>query len=262
MNKVSNSGKKTSWHRVGKWYHKRVGQEGHYYHKQVILPGLDKLLSFEGWEKPRILDAACGQGILGRHLPLSIDYEGVDAAPSLIGEARKSSPKRSFRIGDLTKPLPFPKGYFSHCACVLALQNIEKGDLAIRHMAEALQAGGQLVLVLNHPTFRIPRQSHWGSDEGQKLQYRRVDRYMSALNIPIQAHPGQGSQSESTWSFHHPLSTYFTWLRQAGFVVEDLQEWCSDKESMGRAARMENKARQEFPLFMAISARKLPDSDQ
>jgi hypothetical protein len=36
-----------------------------------------------------------------------------------------------------------------------------------------------MVLLLTHPCFRVPRQSGWGWDEQRKLQYRRVDRYLT-----------------------------------------------------------------------------------
>jgi hypothetical protein len=38
-------------------------------------------------------------------------------------------------------------------------------------------------------------------------------------------------------------------------VIDALEEWTSDKESEGKASRMENKARSEFPLFLALRAR-------
>ena len=34
------------------------------------------------------------------------------------------------------------------------------------------------------------------------------------------------------------------------------EEWISDKRSMGKRAGMENRAREEFPLFLAILAKK------
>jgi hypothetical protein len=45
-------------------------------------------------------------------------------------------------------------------------------------------------------------------------------------------------------------------LKDAGFVIEEIEEWTSDKESEGRAGRMENRSRNEIPLFMAIGAIK------
>ncbi len=79
---------------------------------------------------------------------------------------------------------------------------------------------------------------------------------MTHLEIPIAAHPGHGEKSEVTWSYHSPLSEYVNNLSEHKFVIEKLEEWVSDKHSVGDAARMENRARKEFPLFMALLARK------
>jgi hypothetical protein len=111
--------------------------------------------------------------------------------------------------------------------------------------------------VLNHPCFRIPRQSSWGVDLEKKIQYRRIDRYFSSMKIPIQSHPSKGAQSSHTSSFHHSLSRYVQWLKQTGFVIETMDEWCSDKKSTGKHAKMEDTSRAEFPLFLAIVAKKL-----
>jgi ubiquinone/menaquinone biosynthesis C-methylase UbiE len=205
-----------------------------------------------------LLDAACGQGILARQLPKHVHYAGVDIAEQLIQSAKQRTKRAQtqFKVGDITQALPFPPGTFSHASCILALQNIQHGDQAVRQIAQALKPGGRCVFVLNHPCFRIPRQSHWAVDEGQSLQYRRVDRYMSALDIPIQTNPSQGKKSQETWSFHHPLSSYIQWLSQAGLSLTAMEEWCSDKQSSGASAKRENRARQEIPLFLALAATK------
>lgn len=78
---------------------------------------------------------------------------------------------------------------------------------------------------------------------------------MSEMDIPINAHPGQ-DVSPMTWSFHHPLEDYSTYLYNNGFLIEKIEEWTSDKKSEGKAAKMENRAREEFPMFMAILAVK------
>ncbi len=79
---------------------------------------------------------------------------------------------------------------------------------------------------------------------------------MTQLAIPITTHPGHGEKSEITWSYHVPLSKYVEMLSEHGFVIEKLEEWISDKHSVGDTAKMENRARKEFPLFMALLARK------
>ncbi len=156
----------------------------------------------------------------------------------------------------MSRELPTPKKDFSHAAIILALQNITNPEGVIGNAQAHLKKNGEFLIVLNHPYFRIPRQTSWGIDQQNKFQYRRVDRYMTPLKIPITANPGRGEKSEHTWSYHFPLSHYSQLLLKHGFVIEKLEEWSSDKHSTGRAAKMENRSRKEFPMFMAILARK------
>ncbi len=249
----------TSWETSSTWYDKIVGPKGHYYHQQVIIPGVLRLLEMEKKPQPHILDLACGQGILSRHLPKGMKYLGIDASESLIEAAKNYASKspHQFFVHDLAHPLNLPYKEFSHATCILAVQNLNNPLSLFRTAHEHLRKTAPLIIVLNHPCFRIPRQSSWGIDEQKKLQYRRVDRYMTSLKIPIQTQPSKQEESEETWSFHYPLSYYTIQLKQAGFVLDTIEEWCSDKKSTGKTAAMENRSRQEFPLFMTLVARKL-----
>ncbi len=242
---------KSSWEGSHQWYDRAVGDKGHYYHQKIILPGVLRLLHLTS--ESTLLDLACGQGILARHIPEEVSYTGIDISPSLIRAATgyKHPKHHRFIIGDVTQKLPLQEK-FSHASLILALQNIEKPLSLFKNVAKHLEAKGLFVIVLNHPYFRIPRQTSWQVDVLKKIQYRRVDRYLSPLKIPIQTHPGQKINSEETLSFHYPLSDYSRWLKEAGFVITEIQEWCSDKTSVGGAAAMENRSRQEFPLFMTL----------
>lgn len=253
---MRNTPRSTSWEPVKEWYDQSVGVDGHYYHRQIILPMLLKAWSLKPGDS--VLDLACGQGILARQLPGQVPYVGVDISPSLIkaAQAHDKNKAHNYLVGDISKPLPLDKLDFSHAAIILALQNVAAPEKALVQAAKHLRADGHLSLVINHPCFRIPRQSSWGVDEAKKLQYRRIELYMSSLKIPIQAHPGKPSNETETLSFHWPLSQLTYWLREAGFLIVDIEEWCSDKESSGAKAKMENRARLEFPLFMSILAKK------
>lgn len=248
---------KTSWQPVSDWYSQSVGKDGHYYHQHIVLPQSLRLLNLENTEETSLLDLACGQGVLERALPKNIQYCGVDIAPALITFAKKNKlmQRHDFYIGDVSKPLSLNKQKFSHATCILALQNIKQPEKVIANAAQFLVSGGKFLIVLNHPCFRIPRQSSWGIDQAKKTQYRRIDRYLSPLEVPIIAHPGQ-KDSQMTWTFHKPLSAYIKMLVEAGFVIEALEEWSSDKVSEGKAAKMENRGRQEFPLFLTLLVRK------
>lgn len=245
----------TSWESSHDWYNQTVGKIGHYYHEHIVLPNALRLLHLH--KEETLLDIACGQGVLARALPLIKRYVGLDISQGLIDKAKSYTyPQEvSFYVHDVTLPFPDTLGTFDKACILLALQNIEKAEAVIAHAASHLKKGGSFLLVLNHPCFRIPRQSGWTIDAGKKLQSRRVDRYMEPLSIPIATHPSQKESSPTTWSFHHPLSYYFSLLAQNKFTVSALEEWISDKKSTGKMASMEDRARKEFPLFVAILAK-------
>lgn len=248
----------TSWEKASKWYGSIASKEGHYFHRKIIFPALREIMDLKKTKDPSVLDLGCGPGAFAAQIPKNIPYCGVDLSRSLIRLAKKNNEKnRIFVQGDITKPLQIEKKDFSHAVFILSLQNVAKPDLAISQVKKHLRPNGKLILVLNHPCFRIPRQTGWQIDEAQKLQYRRVNHYMSPLKIPIQAHPGKEKESV-LWSYHFPISSYFHFLKKSQFSVCDLQEWCSDKKSYGKKAKMENRARQEIPLFLTIVANTKP----
>ena len=244
----------TSWQPVAHWYDDLVGKQGHFYHQEVIFPNLLRLMQLKSSD--RLLDLGCGQGVLARQLPKEMGYVGLDISKELIAEAHRYSKRKEhqFIVHDITKSLPFlPNETFSLACLILSLQNIEDQEAVIRNVAPFMKDGGRLFICLNHPSFRIPRQSSWGYDEATKMQYRKLFSYMSPQKVPIVMHPGKNTKE--TWSFHFPLSAYTNWLQKYGFVIEVIEEWCSPKESTGGRAKAENRARKEFPLFLTIVAR-------
>lgn len=246
----------TSWQGVAPWYNKITEHgQGHYYHQHVVMPGVTKLLDIKPDSK--LLDLACGNGVLANSLPKNVEYLGIDIAGDLVSQGRKNdkNPKHKYMVFDVTKTLEIPND-FTHAAAVLAIQNIRKPIDVFQNVSQHIKKGGVFVLVLNHPAFRIPRQSSWGIDMDRKIQYRRIDKYMSPMDIPILMNPGD-KNSKQTMSYHHPISDYSKMLYDSGFTIDLIEEWTSDKESeVGKTAKMENRSRSEIPLFMAIRAIK------
>ncbi|MFZ2038403.1 MAG: methyltransferase domain-containing protein [Minisyncoccia bacterium] len=248
--------KRTSWNKVATWYDTLLSLDDTY-QKEVILPNLLRILD----PKPgvKIIDIACGQGYFAKNFAnLGAEIVGVDISSNLIKFAQKDANKNEkYYVSSADKlSKEIPSNYFDKAVIVLALQNIENIAGALAEASRVLKTGGNLCLVLNHPAFRIPKQSSWGYDEVAQVQYRRVDAYLSEAKIEIEMHPGQ-EKSESTISFHRPLQLYFKNLAKNKFVITRLEEWTSHKKSTkGPRQKAEDKSRHEIPLFMMIEAKK------
>jgi len=247
---------RTDWDNVAEWYDQLVGESGSEYHREIILPGVLRLLATEPAE--HVLDIACGQGVLCRVLQKrGATATGVDASQSLIDEARRRGPESITYLAGDARDLKFvPSARFAAAACVLAIQNIHPVQPVFAGVSRALRPGGRFVVVMMHPCFRGPAETSWGWDEQQQVQYRRVDRYLEPRKTPITTHPGK-DPGIYTWSFHKPLEMYVKSLAKAGLLIDALEEWPSHKTSTsGPRAKAENNARKEIPMFLALRAFK------
>ena len=252
--RTSGQRKQTLWDQASRWYDSLVGMSGSDYHQTIVMPGVLKLLELKPGR--RVLDLACGQGVFSRFLlEKKINPEGLDSSEELLRMARSRSIKLiPYHLGNAGDAKVLNGQEFDGIACLLAVQNIEKIEPVFQNVARWLKPKGKFVMVLTHPCFRIPRQTHWGWDEDKKIEYRRVDRYANEMKIPILTPPFV-DKVNYTMTYHRPLQNYFSALLKAGLYVDCLEEWMSNKESAsGKRSRGENRARKEVPLFMAIRA--------
>lgn len=245
----------TSWEKSADWYDRVIGERGSDIYRTVVIPAALDLLKPGNGE--RVLDIGCGQGVFSRALSdAGAQVTGVDASRTLIATARKYPSRTPIRYLERDAVQIRDLGPFDAISAILCIQNMEHLADVCSACAHVLRPGGRMVWVLNHPCFRIPRQSSWGHEEERKIQYRRLDAYASPLNIPIVMHPGK-KDSESTISFHRSITDLTSAAFSAGLVVSGFQELVSDKQSEpGPRARAENRARKEFPLFLAMRFEK------
>ncbi len=253
--KVTNTG----WGNVAAWYDELLHGEGTY-QKEVILPNILRILSPVAGKK--ILDIACGQGFFSFALAESgAEVAGFDIASELIARAQSAKKNHDTRNVHFTvapaHKVPIKKGEYDAVIIILALQNIKELSETCTEAARTLKKEGELIIVLNHPAFRIPGVSEWGYDEAKKIQYRRIDRYALPFATKIDMTPGAAKVKQYTISFHRSLQEYTKALMKAGFVITGLEEWHSHKTSQkGPRAKSEDTARKEFPLFLMLRARK------
>jgi ubiquinone/menaquinone biosynthesis C-methylase UbiE len=248
------------WDPVAAWYDKLVGESGSDYHQHVILPAALRMLAPQAGES--VIDVCCGQGVLVRSL---LDagigrFTGVDASPRLIAAAktRHGNERRvSFVTADACKPGAWADASHDAAVCLMAVHDVPDAAGLFSNIARALKPGGRAVFVMMHPCFRIPKKTHWGWDGDQKIQYRRIDAYGTALEIPITTHPGKDS-GEQTVFHHRSLAELLTALGAGGLAVTACEELYSHRRSQGSGpySKAEHRAAEEIPVFLALKAVK------
>lgn len=252
------------WDRVAGWYDNLLSVKGSDHHENLILPGVERLIGLEPGQ--RLLDVACGQGLVARHLinkQPGATAMGVDLSERLIKRAHEQSPESiSFSVGDARTLGDADLGddLFDAAVCVLALMNIDQVDEVFAGAMSRLKPGGKMVSVILHPAFRNPGATAWGwiLDERtrQPVQFRRVDQYMTPRTQDIVMNPGQvsaGVEAITTQTHHRPMSSYINAICQSGMMIDVVEEWSSNRTSQpGPRAKAENTAREEIPMFMAI----------
>ncbi len=249
--------KNTSWDSSAEWYSNYLEESEDTYQRQVILPNLVRVLGIK--QGTKLIDIACGQGFFSREFrKAGADVVAADLSTNLIAEAKKLSPKEIQYYVSKADNLNFAKdATFDAATVVLAIQNIENIAGVFAEAKRVLKKEGKLVLVMMHPAFRNPGETHWGFDEEKNVQYRRVDSYLSANRAELLVHPGK-KNSATTVSHHRSLQDFSKALFKAGFAITRLEEWISHKESeKGPRKKAEDTARKEIPLFLMLEARAI-----
>jgi RluA family pseudouridine synthase len=196
----------SSWDHVAGWYDEYIERGPSDHHQQVIVPGTMRMLGVR--KGMRVLDVACGQGVLCRALrERGVVTAGVDAAPGLIERARTMDPQGVYVVGDAreltllgrgtgeaeqttSEPATSPAiakgarrgagrasvqhldGSYDAATCIMALMNIEPLGPVLSGVARWLKPGGVFVAVMLHPAFRSPGQTSWGWDSPEARTQR------------------------------------------------------------------------------------------
>jgi SAM-dependent methyltransferase len=105
-----------------------------------------RLIEIAGVEAgQRILDVACGTGIVARtaadRLAGSGQVIGLDLNPAMLAVAGRVRPELDWRQGDAAD-LPFPDGSFDRVLCQMALMFFPDRLLTLREMARVARPGG------------------------------------------------------------------------------------------------------------------------
>lgn len=256
--KNKNNKKDTSWNNVAKWYTKLLDTDTDSYQSKVIVPNLLRVIDIKKGEE--IYDLACGSGYFSELFAQSgARVVASDLSKKLISIAKEKSSKGIKFYVSSASSAPFIKDKtIDTVVIVLAIQNIEDTSSVFTECRRILKDSGRVVLVLNHPSFRVPQGSDWYFQDG--VQSRIVSKYLSESKVSIDMTPGEKNVKKKikTISFHRPMQYYMKIFSKNGFAITRLEEWISHKKSdSGPRQLAEDQARKEIPMFMCIEIKKI-----
>ncbi len=212
------------------------------------------------WLKPlkgkTILDAGCGEGYLSNLLAgEGARVHGLDASRKLIEVAKNKyqNPQITFLEGDLKTPLPFPEGFFDAIVANLVLMDFDPIDRALHEFARVLKPGGLFIFTLLHPFFgRAALTKNWKEKILFKTPHYKLKEYVTPVARPrlINGLPSK------TIVYHRPLEFYFKKLKDASFMVTDLEEPVFEKSFVKDKSNF-MKLSVEIPPFLLVKAKKV-----
>lgn len=175
-----------------------------------------------------ILDAGCGTGYLSRLLAeRGARVTGVDLSKRFIEIAEQYEKKKPLGIrydrADLADLSRFPDRSFDLVVSVYVLCDARDCRKAVSEIGRVLKPGGRFIFLIEHPCFgwqaggweRVPKDSMRNED----CLYFKVDSYFKRGTLE-----GQWDELPVLLAFHRPLSDYFRFLKESGFLVRDLIE--------------------------------------
>jgi SAM-dependent methyltransferase len=231
--------------------------EGEYHHTYKILPNVYRMLDARKGEK--ILDVACGEGTLARHLAkLGVEIIGIDISKMLDRAIKKENKDKlgiryiKLNAEDLSKE--FKNIKFDKIVCNMALMDIEDHKTTIKNISNVLKENGIFVFSITHPAFawptctsmRIPKGSQRNEDK-----VRIVLDYFDERPTLVEYWPDAPSLY-----FPRTISVYVNELVKNNLEIIEMCEPKASEELVEKFPRNAYMDDDIFPDFLIVKARK------
>lgn len=214
---------KAAYDEIAGWYDEAV-REGPLapFHEWMIPIVLDLAGEVSG---RRVLDLACGQGIVARRLAdRGASVVGVDVSERLLETARSYEREEPLGISYLLEDARTLDGLedagFDGVVCNMSLMDIPDLGATLRSVARVLRPGGWFVFSVVHPICQTPG-SPWWVREGDEIVGVEVRDYFAEGHWRRDNPEGIRGR---LGAYHRTLATYVNGLVGAGFAVERLLE--------------------------------------
>ena len=198
----------------------------------LSLPALltDKLIvSLVGQTKGgRVLDFGAGSGTLTRLLHTEghslIAYEPTDEMRQVFAQQTASSKyNRVTLLSTLSEVEKLNK--LDTVICLNVVDHLKDVSETFRLFKKVLTDKGRLVLSIPHPIKNLGAWVKEGEDNNWKYLYYRLDDYLKEGEVKRNREDVKGNLIiKDVVSQHRTISTYYNWVRDAGFDVVRMHE--------------------------------------
>ena len=196
----------------------------------------------------RVIDIGCGEGRFSRLLgELGADVTGVDITEALVLTARSlGGDRETYLVGDAEDLDEVASESFDLAVSYIVLVDLLNYDLSIKAAFRVLRPGGRFVVCNIHP-IRSSQPGGWIKRGDEKLFYP-VDNYWD-----------EGAREFPWWgrsfvNMHRTLSSYLSAFRDAGFILEGLEEPTPSEEQLDVNPGFDDEFR--APNFIVYTLKK------
>ncbi len=195
------------------------------------------------------IDVGCGEGQVARVAAAAgLDVLGVDPAQSQIDVAVRRGGGPRYQKGSAAD-LPAGDGAADVAIACLVFEHIADIDAALAEVARVLRPGGRFLFLLNHPLLQTPG-SGWIDDQvlDPPEQYWRIGPYLREAETIEEV-----EKDVFIRFFHRPLSRYLNAARDAGLVLERMEEPAPPPGFLARAEEYADAASVPRLLFLRFT---------
>ena len=173
----------------------------------------------------RVLDLACGQGIVARRLAdWGASVVGVDVSKRLLEKARRYEREELRGISYLPDDARTLHGLedagFDGVVCNMSLMDISDLGATLRAVSRVLRPGGWFVFSVVHPICQTPGSPWWVEEDGKIIGVEVRDYF-------AEGHWRRGNPEGirgKLGAHHRTLGTYVNELSRSGLSLERLLE--------------------------------------
>ncbi|MCK4845234.1 MAG: class I SAM-dependent methyltransferase, partial [Candidatus Heimdallarchaeota archaeon] len=228
-------------------------------HKYIIIPEVLRLLNVKKGEK--ILDVACGEGTVTRHLAKKgAKLTGIDFS-NMIDYGMETENKEKLGIkyikGDALKLTEvFEKDSFDKIVCNMAVMDISNHSKLFQQISYLLKEDGIFVFSITHPCFavptctsiRVPSDSQRNED-----RIRIVKNYFENRPTLVKWPP----LPRDMLYFPRTIGEYINGLFKEGLYVVEVSEPQAKEDLVRKFPRNTYKDMDRVSYFLIIKTKKI-----